>query len=418
MCRQIVTYCKNVWPERASCPEALKAYLYERNEITLVKGILMKGCRIIKPLVMRLEILDRLHEGHQSITKCRARAKISVWRLGLSKQMEDLVHGCRTEPLIPSVTPERPWQTVGTNLFHLEGNTYILVVDYFSRYVEVALLMSSQSSQDAIKAVKSIFARHGVPEVVRSDNGLQYSSAEFQKFAKDWAFHSITSSPKYAQSNGEAERAEQTIKSLLKREEDPTKALLSYRSTKQLNGYSPAELLFGRNIGTRIPVAESELSPRWQGVGKFREEEEVRKQIQKKCFDDHHAAKELKDVPSGTAVWVCDLKVPAAVTNAAETPRSYIIQTPEGTVRRNRKFLNTYSPKQVDTEGRMSLESKEAAEILPSAKDTSHVTTRSGRISRPLQRLDISKQTFYVVVETLKFELIWWTVSCDVLFFR
>ena len=70
-----------------------------------------------------------------------------------------------------SVTPERPWQIVGTDLLHLKGNTYILVVDYFSRYVEVALLMSSQSSQDVIKALKSIFARHRVSEVVRSDNG-------------------------------------------------------------------------------------------------------------------------------------------------------------------------------------------------------------------------------------------------------
>ena len=72
--------------------------------------------------------------------------------------------------------------------------------------MEVALLMSSQSSQDVIKALKSIFARHGVPEVVRSDNGPQYSSGEFQKFAKDWGFQSITSSPKYAQSNSEAEK--------------------------------------------------------------------------------------------------------------------------------------------------------------------------------------------------------------------
>ena len=181
----------------------------------------------------------------------------------------------------------------------------------------------------------------------------------------------------------------QTIKSLLKKEEDPTRALLSYRSTKQLNGYSPAELLFGRNIRTRIPVAESELSPRWQGVSKFREEEEVRKQIQKKCFYDHHAAKELKEIPSGRAVWVRDLKVPAVVTKAAETPRSYIIQTPKGTVRRNREFLRTYSPNQVDTAGRMPSESQDAAEILPYAEDTSHVTTRSGRISRPPQRLDI-----------------------------
>ena len=131
--------------------------------------------------------------------RCRARAKASVWWPGLSKQMEDLVHGCAehksecTEPLIPSVTPERPWQIVETDLFHLKGNTCILVVDYFSRYVEVALVMSSQSSQDVIKALKSIFARHGVLEVVRSDNGPQYSTGEFQKFAKDWVFQSITS---------------------------------------------------------------------------------------------------------------------------------------------------------------------------------------------------------------------------------
>ena len=49
VCRQMVTYCKDGWPERASCPEALKAYWSERNEITLVKSILMKGCRIIIP---------------------------------------------------------------------------------------------------------------------------------------------------------------------------------------------------------------------------------------------------------------------------------------------------------------------------------------------------------------------------------
>ena len=97
------------------------------NQITLVKGILMKGCRIIIPSVMRLEILDRLHKSHQDITKCCTRAKASVW--WPSKQMEDLVHGCQrcaehknecTEPLIPSVTPERPWQIVGTDLFHLK----------------------------------------------------------------------------------------------------------------------------------------------------------------------------------------------------------------------------------------------------------------------------------------------------------
>ena len=83
-------------------------------------------------------------------------------------------------------------------------------MDYFSRYVEVALLQSSQTSREVIRALKSIFARHGIPEMVRSDNGPQYDSAEFIKFAKDWSFHHVTSSPRFPQSNGAVERAIQT----------------------------------------------------------------------------------------------------------------------------------------------------------------------------------------------------------------
>ena len=60
-----------------------------------------------------------------------------------------------------------------------------------------------------------MFNRRGIPEVVRSDNGPQYDSAEFTKFAKGWEFKNVTSIPLYAQSNGEAERTVKTAKNLL-----------------------------------------------------------------------------------------------------------------------------------------------------------------------------------------------------------
>ena len=94
------------------------------------------------------------------------------------------------------------------------------MVDYFSKFIEVNYLASLASSE-TIRALKSVF-------VVRSDNGPQYDSTEFAKFAKDWEFKHVTSSPLYAQSNGEAERAVQTAKNLLQKESDPTKALLPY----------------------------------------------------------------------------------------------------------------------------------------------------------------------------------------------
>ena len=406
MCQQLAVYCQIGWPEKDRVPEALKGYWSERGEITLVRGLLLKASRVIIPSCMRIEILDRLHEGHQGITKCRSRAKMSVWWPGLSRQIEDMVQGCRkcaehrtfrAEPLISSVVPDRPWQIIGTDLLQLKGRTYLLVVDYFSRYIELALLSSSQTSQDVIQALKSMFARHGIPDSVRSDNGPQYSSAEFIKFAKEWGFASVTSSPKHPQSNGMAERAVQTAKSVLKKEDDPAKALLAYRSTPLENGYSPAELLFGRKIRSRVPLAALELKPSWPDLSIVRSKEEVRKQKQKAYFDSHHGARDLKKIPVGTEVWVQDMKVPATVTREAETPRSYIVSSPRGTIRRNRKDLTPLHPSSSDL-SKQGPSSRASSEQVPEAikldvpaaacaADTT--TTRSGRVVRAPRRLDL-----------------------------
>ena len=242
VCQQLTEYTREGWPDRHRLPSAVKPYWSVRGEITMNHGLLLKSSRIIIPSSLRLEMLDCIHEGHQGITKCRQRTKSSIWWPGLSRQLEDMIQSCRKcveyrvqrpEPLIPSAVPDRPWQVLGTDLFTLKGRTYLLVIDYRSRYVEVSILLSSQTSHEVIRALKSIFARHGIPEVVRSDNGPQYDSAEFTKFAKEWGFQHVTSSPRYAQSNGEVERSVQTVKNLLKKEDDPTKALMAYRSTPQ-----------------------------------------------------------------------------------------------------------------------------------------------------------------------------------------
>lgn len=80
-------------------------------------------------------------------------------------------------------------------------------------------------------AMKSIFARHGIVNILVNDNAPQYASAEFKSFAESWEFSHVTSSPHYAQSNELAERTVQTIKKLLKMSCDPYIALLEYRNT-------------------------------------------------------------------------------------------------------------------------------------------------------------------------------------------
>ena len=293
--------------------------------------------------------MDKIHKGHRGIFKCRERVKTSVWWPGPSSEVQDMVENCkvcakhrqqRAEPLMPTLFPERPWQMIGTDLFELDKLNYLIVVDYFSRYIEVAAMQKTTKSHEVIRALKAIFARHGIPEEVRSDNGPQYASAEFTHFAKEWGFKHTTSSPRFPQSNGEAERAVETTKSLLKKEKDPSKGLLAYRSTPLACGYSPSELLMGRKLRNTIPTFHTVLNPSWPDMDKLREREEGSKETQRLNFNQRHNAIPLRSVQPGTPVHIKDMGTTGTIAGAAETPRSYLVETENGTVRRNRSYVN------------------------------------------------------------------------------
>ena len=104
----------------------------------------------------------------------------------------------------PHPVTNYPWEKVGVDLCSLEGENYLVMCDYFSNYPEVCKLRSI-SSESVINAMKYVFAGQGIPAVVFSDNGSQFSSVEFRKFAKEYEFSHETSSPTYARSNGPVE---------------------------------------------------------------------------------------------------------------------------------------------------------------------------------------------------------------------
>ena len=293
VCEQIKTYCQEGWPSRHEVAGAVRPYYPVSAEISVENGLLLRGSRIIIPASMRLSILDKIHTGHQGITKCRERARQSVWWPGLSRQLEELVKNCpeciksqkqRAQPLVSSSFPDLPWQKVATDLFEWKQENYLLIVDYYSRYIEIALLKRT-TEEEVIRHTKSIFARHSIPEVIVSDNGPQYSSEVFRQFATDYQFQHVTSSPYHPQSNGEAERAVGTIKQLLKKEKDPYLAILSYRSTPLQNGYSPSELLMNRKLRTVIPITRKQRTPKVPEVTTLREREEQLKEKQKRNFE-------------------------------------------------------------------------------------------------------------------------------------
>ena len=102
-----------------------------------------------------------------------------------------------------------------------------------------------------------------------------YSSEEFAKFSVQYGFTHVTSSPKYARSNGVAERAVETVKQMLKKEKDPYLALLAYRSSPVLGLYSPAELLMGRKLRTTVIVHPAQLVPELPDHAKFKEKNDL-----------------------------------------------------------------------------------------------------------------------------------------------
>ena len=204
------------------------------------------------------------------------------------------------------------------DLFEWKGNNYLLVVDYYSRYIETALLTSS-TSHAIINHLKSMFARLGMPEEVFSDNGPQFASEAFASFADEYKFRHTTSSPHFPQANGEAKRAVETVKALFKKCNDPYLALLSYRSTPLPNGHSPAELLMARKLRTNVPIVQKELIPKLPDLTSLSEWEQEKL---KQSFDKNHKAHHLPHLSPGTEVWIPDQKQFGSVISSP-SHRSY-----------------------------------------------------------------------------------------------
>ena len=318
---------------------------------TLHDELLLYGGRIVVPKQLQAETLQKIHTGHQGIVRCRLRATSSVWWPGISKDIEAFVQKCPEcvklapnprEPLLTTPLPNHPWERVAADLFQLNGSTYLLVVDYFSRYPEV-IQLTSTTSKSVISSLKSIFSRHGIPSVLMSDNGPQFDSSDMKEFANTYGFNHITSSPHYPQSNGLVERTVKTIKALLRHTNDPCLALLSYRSTPlPWCNFSPSELSMGRKVKTDIPQTANHFTPQWHFLPDFQRKENKFKEKQKKNYDRRHRVKPADTLPDDSLVWVTtgNNQTPGRVVSNAGTPRSYLVTTPSGLVRRNRQHLN------------------------------------------------------------------------------
>ena len=151
-----------------------------RNYLSLVQGFVMFQNRIIVPEKENERVLKEIHSSHQGISRCISRAKESVWWFGITEDINKYISSCiqcqiyenqevETLEMIP--LPKGPWETVGSDILLLKGIKYILVVDYYSKYIEIEILDKGENARRIIEKLKSIFSRHGNPNTLISDNG-------------------------------------------------------------------------------------------------------------------------------------------------------------------------------------------------------------------------------------------------------
>ncbi|KAI4891972.1 hypothetical protein NFI96_009139, partial [Prochilodus magdalenae] len=391
------------WP-RGSCPK----YYHFRSELSVANGLLLRDSRIVIPHSLRPEILRQIHEGHLGVEKCKRRARSAVYWPGINRDIENMVGKCDTcnkyqskqarEPMLIPDLPTAPWEKVGTDLFHCNGKDYLLVIDYYSNFPEIALL-SSTTASTVIMHMKSIFARHGIPKTVVSDNGPCYSCKEWQQFASHYGFNHVTSSPQHAQTNGKAEKGVHIIKQILKKstdsKSDPYLALLSYRATPLECGLSPAELLMNRKLRTTLPCYTD-----FKHNTGIQTKLENLKWKQKQRYDK--STKPLSPLAKDDVVRIQDQDAwnRKATVLQEVGPRSYEVMTEEGHVlRRNRRSLLKTKETLSETETVSGAFSADAASNADKdgnlQMDTSNVQSelpvlrRSGRQTKRPNRLDL-----------------------------
>jgi len=348
VCEKLKEYITNGWPEKKTLSSHLLTYWRVKDELTLQNEMLLKGERLIIPRVSRRDTIEKIHQGHLGIVKCLRRARESVWWPGINQEIKDFVLNCqqckihkenKVEPLITSEFPERPWQKIGADFMYKNKKQYLVIQDYYSRFI-FCYPMKTTTARVVTDVFRQLFAVHGIPDIVRTDGGPPFQSFDFKNFCNLYNIKHITSSPLYSQSNGFIESGVKTAKALLD-EEDSTLAFMNYRATPLENGFSPAQLLFSRNIRTLVPVISRKLSPYIPQKENLIEKEEQVRERQKKFYNKRHRVEDLTQLKEGTRVWIKDVEKFAIVIQETTEPRSYLVRTEkeEQLLRRNRRFL-------------------------------------------------------------------------------
>ena len=345
-----------------------KEYIPASGELCVVGKLILRGTRIVIPRKLRPHILTLAHEGHLGVVSMKQRLRSKVWWPGITNDAERFCktcHGCQLvgqptypEPIKSTPLPSGPWQDLALDFLGPlpSGHSVLTVIDYYSRYYEIAI-MKSTTTENVIESLDEIFSRHGLPLTLSSDNGPQFASEMFRQYLSDHGIKHRRVTPLWPQANGEIERQN---RSLLKRmriaqaegkdwKKEVRTYLTAYRATPHTTtGVSPAELLFGRKMRTKLPdIQEAERAEEFK-------DRDAEMKMKAKLYADERRHAEDAHLNPGDKVLIKQNRENKLTTTFAKQPyqviskegNSVVVESPQGVqYQRNvthvKKYLTT-----------------------------------------------------------------------------
>ncbi|XP_026565791.1 uncharacterized protein K02A2.6-like [Pseudonaja textilis] len=265
---RILNWVVKGWPETKS-DETVKPFWHRQTELSILKGCVLWGDRVIILDILREQILKLLHDGHPCIVRMKSLARSYVWWPGMDTDIGKWVAMCKqyqeSRPAPPSAptldweTPRGPWSRIHIDFAGpTKGHTFLIVVDAYSNWLEVSI-MHSTTTEAVIRQLRKLFAMHGLPDLVVSDNGPQFTALTFERFlAEQGIRHALTALGQPA-TKGRAERTVRyTKKTLYKLESGDIQEkiykllMIQHIVPNTTTNKSPAELLMGRKLRSSL----------------------------------------------------------------------------------------------------------------------------------------------------------------------
>lgn len=222
---QIIKYVQNGWPDRVE--KGLINIKAQSHDLELTSGCLLFQNRVVVPKSLQEKTLKLLHSNHDGIVKIKQLARRTVFWFGINADIEQFVKNCGVcnqtlvtpkKKVDSAWTPtSRPFSRVHADFFYFGEKIFLLVVDSYSKWVELEYMRYGTDSKKVIKKFLNIFARFGLPDVLVTDGGPPFNGSEFINFMKRQGIIVLKSPPYHPASNGQAERTVRTVKEVFKK---------------------------------------------------------------------------------------------------------------------------------------------------------------------------------------------------------